>query len=134
MKHEVFIVDLQPSHYANLVLLNRYYSSLERRCWNRARKKFLKQELEKYGKLTCAYCSLTNLQLEGGDAQKSKIATVDHVVPKSEGGDEFSLENFAVCCWSCNRKKGSESADDFTNSRYIAIKKLHTKPKVIDNL
>ena len=47
----------------------------------------------------CQYCarSLT-----------SKEATLDHVVPRSQGG-RTSWENVVCCCSSCNRRKGGRT-------------------------
>jgi hypothetical protein len=42
---------------------------------------------------TCQYCG-----------SKSKL-TIDHVIPRSKGGDN-SWENLVVACSSCNTKKG----------------------------
>jgi hypothetical protein len=44
---------------------------------------------------TCMYCG-----------SKSRL-TVDHVVPKSKGGDD-SWENLTIACSSCNTKKGDK--------------------------
>jgi 5-methylcytosine-specific restriction endonuclease McrA len=44
---------------------------------------------------TCQYCGAT-----------SKL-TLDHVIPKSKGGDD-SWENLVVACSSCNTKKGDK--------------------------
>jgi 5-methylcytosine-specific restriction endonuclease McrA len=89
----------------------------------KARTSFLKAELEKHGKLICAYCKRDDLQLLG----KVKKATVDHIKPKSLGGAEFSHENFAVCCRGCNGKKGSELEENFISGKYLALKKKHQR-------
>ena len=123
MRHNVFIKDLRASSYANLVLLNRVYSSCERKQWVESRHDFLQAELKKHGKLICAYCKRDDLELEG----TKKKATVDHVMPKSLGGHEFSHKNFAVCCRGCNGKKGSDLEADFIHGKYLALKKKHQR-------
>lgn len=54
--------------------------------WVSIRVKILKRD-----EYMCAYCG-------------RKADTVDHVIPKSKGGDE-SDENLAACCKRCNMKK-----------------------------
>ena len=53
----------------------------------------------------CAYCGRRY------DDEKTK-KTMDHVVPKSKGG-ETSLANIIICCQNCNVKKGNEDMDVF---------------------
>ena len=48
----------------------------------------------------CAYC---------GD--KSNL-TIDHVVPRSKGGPDFT-KNVVCCCSSCNQKKGHEPWEEW---------------------
>lgn len=48
----------------------------------------------KRDKNTCQYCGAT-----------TKL-TIDHVIPRSKGGDD-SWENLVVACSSCNTKKGN---------------------------
>jgi 5-methylcytosine-specific restriction endonuclease McrA len=43
---------------------------------------------------TCQYCG----------AERDKL-TVDHVIPRSKGGDS-SWDNIVTCCTPCNRRKG----------------------------
>ncbi|MBN3032659.1 MAG: HNH endonuclease [Candidatus Saganbacteria bacterium] len=49
---------------------------------------------------TCQYCGRTNTEL-----------TLDHVVPKSRGGEE-SWSNLVVCCPRCNSKKGDRTLEE----------------------
>lgn len=48
---------------------------------------------------TCQYC---------GCSLSSKEATLDHVVPRSQGG-KTSWENIVCACGGCNRKKGGRT-------------------------
>lgn len=41
-------------------------------------------------------------------------ATLDHVVPRSRGGNN-SLSNLLLCCRSCNQSKGSTPYKDFVS-------------------
>jgi len=121
MHHDICIKTIRASDYANLILLNRTYSMLERRRWFKVRKEFLAEQLIKTGNLTCFYCNRNDLTIEG----PKSAATVDHIIPKSSGGKEFDKENFAVCCFSCNSKKGSATKESFEAGRYLTIKKKH---------
>lgn len=47
---------------------------------------------------TCTYCSV---RLD------KKTATIDHIIPKSRGGGEDSV-NLTLACFDCNQKKGDE--------------------------
>ena len=48
----------------------------------------------------CAYCGRADLPL-----------TIDHIVPKSKGGDE-SWENLVAACLPCNNKKGDRTLEE----------------------
>jgi 5-methylcytosine-specific restriction endonuclease McrA len=48
----------------------------------------------------CAYCGRGDLPL-----------TIDHVIPKSKGGDE-SWENLVAACLPCNNRKGDRIPDE----------------------
>lgn len=50
----------------------------------------------------CQYCS---------KPLKSHEVTLDHIVPKSRGG-ESNWENLAACCPPCNLKKGSKLPEE----------------------
>lgn len=86
---------------------------------------FLKDMESKRGDLFCEYCNKGPLKIY--DINPSDIkpessnyiynkkfnpkdgATADHKQPQSKGGDKFSYSNLAVCCYSCNQRKGSMS-------------------------
>lgn len=61
--------------------------------------------------LECQYC---------GAPQSSREATLDHVVPRSQGG-KTTWDNVVCCCVSCNRKKGGRTPRE-------AQMNLRTKP------
>ncbi|MFC1571402.1 HNH endonuclease [Candidatus Margulisiibacteriota bacterium] len=46
---------------------------------------------------TCQYCGKTKGQL-----------TIDHIIPKSRGGEE-TWDNIVVCCARCNNRKGDRT-------------------------
>lgn len=47
----------------------------------------------------CQYC---------GKAMASRESTLDHVIPRSQGG-RSSWDNLVCCCPTCNRKKGGRT-------------------------
>jgi len=47
---------------------------------------------------TCQYC---------GRSLSEKECTIDHVIPKSQGGP-WSWTNLVTCCPECNQKKGNQ--------------------------
>jgi 5-methylcytosine-specific restriction endonuclease McrA len=51
---------------------------------------------------TCQYCHR---------AVPASELTLDHVVPRSRGGDS-SWENLVACCYTCNNKKGSRTPEE----------------------
>ena len=50
----------------------------------------------------CQYCSKTF---------EPKVLTLDHVLPKSRGGDN-SWENLVIACKRCNQKKGNRTSSE----------------------
>ncbi|MCX7877149.1 MAG: HNH endonuclease [Ignavibacteria bacterium] len=57
----------------------------------------------------CQYCLRSDVPL-----------TIDHIIPKSKGGDD-SWENLVTACIKCNNKKGDRTPDE-------ANMKLHKNP------
>ena len=94
---------------------------MERKAWNKSRQSFLDAEFERYGTLTCYYCSRKGLTRRGGKIHEK--ATVDHILAKSAGGNEFAHTNFVVACESCNRKKASIPQKEFLSSKYLENKR-----------
>ena len=60
-----------------------------------SRKNILRRDHHK-----CQYCNKSDLPL-----------TIDHIVPKSKGGDD-SWENLVAACVRCNNKKGDRSPEE----------------------
>lgn len=54
--------------------------------------------------------------------------TLDHVLPKSKGGDDGPL-NTVLCCWECNRKKARTIFDD----KKLVLFKENRKQYMITN-
>ncbi len=60
---------------------------------------------------TCQYCS-----------RKMKKLTIDHIIPKSKGGNKRSFLNCVASCFDCNNKKRNRTPKE-------ARMKLIKKPK-----
>lgn len=67
---------------------------------------------------TCHYCG------DKGD-------TVDHIHPKSKGG-EFTEENLVCCCSDCNLEKGDMNYEEY--KKYLLLPKWQRKPKTPDEV
>lgn len=74
------------------------------------RKNILKRDRHK-----CAYCGRGDLPL-----------TIDHIIPKSRGGDD-TWENLVAACLPCNNKKGDRTPEE-------ANIKLKIKPYVPNHI
>ena len=73
---------------------------------------------------TCQYC---------GEACPPGELTLDHVVPRSRGGNS-TWENLVACCHECNRKKGNRlmsEIDDMILLREPKPFSLHTSRQIM---
>jgi 5-methylcytosine-specific restriction endonuclease McrA len=75
-----------------------------------SRKNILRRDLYK-----CQYCNRSDVPL-----------TIDHVAPKSKGGDD-TWENLVAACIHCNNKKGDRTPEDAK----MTLRKRPTKPSHI---
>lgn len=83
---------LYKSHTEYLYNMYTYTSSEARRLW----RKTIKEEWN----YECAYCGSKN------------ELTIDHVVPQSKGGSDFST-NAVCCCNSCNQSKAHTPLEEW---------------------
>lgn len=72
---------------------------------------FSRRNLFKRDHNTCQYC---------GRQVAGELLTIDHVIPRSKGG-ESTWENCVLACTECNRRKGSRTPEE-------AGMKLRRKP------
>jgi 5-methylcytosine-specific restriction endonuclease McrA len=73
---------------------------------------------------TCQYC---------GEAYPPGELTLDHVVPRSRGGNS-TWENLVACCHECNRQKGNRllsEIDDMILLREPRPFSLHTSRQIM---
>ena len=93
-----------PNHY--LFNLETLSSSEARRLWRRK----IKQRWD----YECAYC--------GSD----KDLTIDHIVPRSKGGNDFT-KNVVCCCHDCNQSKSHTPWEDWYFSQEFFRMKRYNK-------
>lgn len=88
----------------------------ERRPRSRSRKlKWIRSLYIRDGR-QCAYCgrpmmTITELEefdYEAGKRLPANFPTLDHVIPRSEGGKTV-LDNLVIACATCNNKKGNKA-------------------------
>ncbi len=130
----------KPNTYASSILLKNYYWDRDednaKSIANRMRmigfsRTYLTHIKETTGNLCCSYCSKKNLiiELHGMKVSSARKATIDHIIPISNGGALFDYSNITVACGTCNRKKGSLSLEEFKtkyNKNLEEPKKSHT--------
>ena len=77
----------------------------------------------------CAFCGCKVHLGHFGININDSIASMDHVIPKSEGGTN-SFENIVCACQDCNSIRGTLAADDFydivtmPNNEFERIRRL----------
>ena len=93
-----------PNHY--LFNLETLSSSEAKKLWRRKIKERWDYE--------CAYCGST------------KNLTIDHVVPRSKGGTDFT-KNVVCCCHDCNQSKSHTPWEDWYFSQEFFSMKRYNK-------
>lgn len=63
----------------------------------------------------CCYCGL---RMTAPGERCPREVTIDHVVPKCEGGTA-DWENVVAACWLCNMQRGNSSATAFYEQRMV---------------
>lgn len=77
----------------------------------RAARKFKLKTFGASGYHPCYWC---------GEVMPLQLATVDHIRPVSDGGDD-SDENMAICCIACNRARGAFTAILSGGNRFLSL-------------
>lgn len=127
VKTDIYFAPSSAKTLASLILMNKEYALqdedfLKSMEYTYKKINFSRETLSewqnKIGNLFCVYCKKQDLiiELEGMSVSNNIKATIDHVVPISEGGDVFNIENVVCACGKCNTKKGSKSLDDYLKS------------------
>jgi len=111
MKHRVKVKYPHIQSYAALVQLKRKLQTQRLNSWLKFRDDFLNHMLTVHKDLICIYCNRSNLLKAVPDESKQSIkilATIDHIIPVSKGGDEFDYNNLAIACRPCNERKSNK--------------------------
>jgi 5-methylcytosine-specific restriction endonuclease McrA len=93
----------------NVISINRFVPFLEGLKCNR-------KNIFKRDKNTCQYCSYKG---------HSSEMTLDHIVPKSQGG-KIIWSNIVTCCYSCNQRKGNKTLSQAN----VCLKTIPTSPSL----
>ena len=56
--------------------------------------------------------------------------TVDHRVPRSQGGTD-SLRNLVFACYACNQRKRDRTEDDFAASEWLAARRADVEARTV---
>jgi 5-methylcytosine-specific restriction endonuclease McrA len=107
-KNRILVQDPHPlSHAAYLLLKDGYAKCVVctdgYRGWLKFRADLLTKWEKERGGLFCHYCGKGPLPVE--DLSYKKVATIDHFIPLSKGGEKFDPNNLVVSCYKCNSKK-----------------------------
>lgn len=70
---------------------------------------------------TCQYCRKVGTR---------KTMTIDHVIPKSKGGQN-TFENTVACCMKCNSLKGSKSLKELYKQNGVQLIRKPISPSLI---
>lgn len=61
-----------------------------------------------------AICAICHTPIDLDAPKNTPFAVeVDHIVPRSRGGQLYALENLQLTHHRCNRKKGAKMAEDY---------------------
>lgn len=71
----------------------------------------------------CAYCGDEIVVEAKQSSQLKKVATLDHVIPLSRGGEDH-FENSVAACKSCNHEKKDMTSDEYIMFRLKNNKKV----------
>ena len=108
MKHRVMVKDPHVESLAARILLQSRLKKEELDEWFSFRADFLHRKKAELGVLKCHYCGKSGLVeevTELSDVSSDMLATIDHVVPVSKGGEIRDESNLVVACYPCNQKK-----------------------------
>lgn len=108
--HTPNVIHIKQPHITSLaclIKLQREYKEIELKQWMMFKRRFL----SKFKILTCAYCGRSNLKRKGSQNlngyKLGHLATIDHVIPISRGGNKFDESNCVIACAKCNQRKGN---------------------------
>jgi len=124
--HSIDLENPHPGSWAAAILLRKqFFQPLEKEVIKTIRKElkfhekfrriFFNQIVEQQGTLSCHYCG--NYPLQRDSKEHKLLATLDHVIPISKGGDKYNPENIVVACGHCNSQRGNKDIKNFKPKR-----------------
>lgn len=58
----------------------------------------------------CYYCERRVFLPKRDKVQHAQTATLDHIIPRSQGGEFAPTRNCVVACFECNGERGTDDA------------------------
>jgi len=106
IKHVVYVRKPHIQSLAALIKLKRDYQEQSVKEWLDFRLKYLTKFRLIHGDLFCYKCGKTGLleEVEDNNLQNQILATVEHIIPISIGGDKYDESNLTVSCYKCNQR------------------------------
>jgi len=79
----------------------------------------------------CHYCGKHLRWSAPGEnyVNKGDRVTLDHIIPKSEGGS-WHTSNLVIACLDCNQLRGPQKYEDFVQALEILEGKIHGSPRI----
>lgn len=67
-----------------------------------------------------AVCAICHTPIDLDAPKNTPFAVeVDHILPRSRGGQLYALENLQLTHHRCNRKKGAKMAEDYVGQEVV---------------
>lgn len=118
MRPKVLMTSPVPSSRASLLLLNRSLAKQELQERLQFRSEVFAERSDPNLGLVCVYCGKPHLvesvHDNRGRAKLHFLATLDHVLAVSNGGEVFDRDNVVVSCFPCNQAKGCSDSPTWT--------------------
>lgn len=76
--------------------------------YSTAKKVWIRTKLSSEQNHKCCWCGCTTVEENG----KKNSATIEHILPKSQGGT-YDFENLAMACSKCNNERKTMDVDAF---------------------
>ena len=123
----IFPEDPHVKSLASAILLKMHYLFLDDtrdnyNVWLKFREHYLISQKLTKGDLVCHYCGKVHLEIggrrpedNGPNNKNPNLATIDHVVPLSKGGNKYDESNLVVACKKCNKKKAAKDVNEFVS-------------------
>lgn len=105
-RNNVLVEEPHQSSMAALVMLTNELGKAAVQGWLDFRDAFF----DKNEPLVCMWCGKKDLVREVPDRHNKemmkRLATVEHIVPRAKGIDEYDEDNLGIACFPCNNKRG----------------------------